>query len=186
MNAHMVYPLRYLYAVVFIVTILLDLSCLVVTLLNPDLGDLTGKINRIDHEDIWSRMDIFSHIVYWVGDLTCHQQPSRSLIIDGGQFPVCIRDTGLVIGTSIGAAIALFSNIKVSKRLFIMTLILSFLTIADWIFKSVSGIDIIQLAAVTAVISGTSTVLFGYCFFTYVQKYLIKRFSGESVVRFFD
>lgn len=41
-------------------------------------------------------------LAYLIGDIFCHQQEARSFILNGSQMPVCIRDTGILLGLVAG------------------------------------------------------------------------------------
>ncbi len=47
-----------------------------------------------------------------VGSSLCHQIPSHSFVVEGVQFPLCARCTGLYLGSLIGLVYALFSGRK--------------------------------------------------------------------------
>jgi len=47
-----------------------------------------------------------------VGSSLCHQIPSHSYILNGVQFPICARCTGLYLGSFIGLTYALFAGKK--------------------------------------------------------------------------
>jgi len=49
-------------------------------------------------------MDLLISIIYATGGLICHQLPGRSFFLDGHQFPVCARCTGLYLSGAIGIA----------------------------------------------------------------------------------
>lgn len=49
---------------------------------------------------------------FTVGSSLCHQIPSHSPILNGVQFPLCMRCTGLYLGSLIGLAYALFAGKK--------------------------------------------------------------------------
>ena len=47
-------------------------------------------------------MDLFVAIIFAAGSLICHQRPERSFFLDGHQFPVCARCTGLYLSAAAG------------------------------------------------------------------------------------
>ena len=47
-------------------------------------------------------MDLFIAIIFAAGSLICHQRPERSFFLDGHQFPVCARCTGLYLSAATG------------------------------------------------------------------------------------
>jgi uncharacterized membrane protein len=59
-------------------------------------------------------MDLIISIIYAAGGLICHQRPERSFFLDGHQFPVCARCTGLYLSAAIG--IAGWLSLKMARR----------------------------------------------------------------------
>ena len=49
-------------------------------------------------------MDLIVALIFAVGRVVCHQQPERSFFLDGDQFPVCARCTGLYVSAAAGLA----------------------------------------------------------------------------------
>ena len=49
-------------------------------------------------------MDLLLAIIFTAGGLICHQRPERSFFLDGHQFPVCARCTGLYLSGALGIA----------------------------------------------------------------------------------
>jgi uncharacterized membrane protein len=47
-------------------------------------------------------MDLIVALIFAAGGLICHQRPERSFFLDGDQFPVCARCTGLYLSGAIG------------------------------------------------------------------------------------
>jgi len=49
-------------------------------------------------------MDLLVAFIFAVGGVICHQRPERSFFLDGHQFPVCARCTGLYLSAAVGLA----------------------------------------------------------------------------------
>jgi uncharacterized membrane protein len=47
-------------------------------------------------------MDLFVAFIFAIGSVICHQRPERSFFLDGHQFPVCARCTGLYLSAAVG------------------------------------------------------------------------------------
>jgi uncharacterized membrane protein len=47
-------------------------------------------------------MDLLVAFIFAVGSVICHQRPERSFFVDGHQFPVCARCTGLYLSAVVG------------------------------------------------------------------------------------
>lgn len=63
-----------------------------------------------------------------IGSSLCHQIPSHSPILNGVQFPLCARCTGLYLGSLIGLVYALFAGKKagIPKRPYLIFLLAIF------------------------------------------------------------
>jgi uncharacterized membrane protein len=59
-------------------------------------------------------MDLVIAIIYAAGGLICHQRPERSFFLDGHQFPVCARCTGLYLSGAVG--IIGWLALKIARR----------------------------------------------------------------------
>ena len=47
-------------------------------------------------------MNLILALIFAAGGLICHQRPERSFFLDGHQFPVCARCTGLYLSGALG------------------------------------------------------------------------------------
>ncbi len=73
-------------------------------------GTVTGFEGRawhIDHREAWEKLPLLPRLVYYGGDVVCHQRHQRSYMLHGNQMPVCARDVGLLVGMTGGFALAL-------------------------------------------------------------------------------
>jgi len=59
-------------------------------------------------------MDLIIIIIYAAGGLICHQRPERSFFLNGHQFPVCARCTGLYLSAAMG--IIGWLALKIARR----------------------------------------------------------------------
>ena len=66
--------------------------------------------------------------IFAVGSSLCHQIPSHSPILNGVQFPLCARCTGLYLGSLIGLVYALFAGKKtgIPKKPYLILLLAIF------------------------------------------------------------
>jgi len=96
----------------FVLTAFISLSIFIapLSLEKNTVGDLDGSAWKIDYGSRWDGMPLFQSAVYYFGDLNCHQKYYRSYSINGNQMPVCARDTGMLIGLSLGFFISMFSS----------------------------------------------------------------------------
>jgi uncharacterized membrane protein len=59
-------------------------------------------------------MTLVVTFIFAVGSVICHQRPERSFFLDGHQFPVCARCTGLYL--SAAAGLMAWVIIKIASR----------------------------------------------------------------------
>lgn len=74
-------------------------------------------------------------------------------------MPFCVRETGFSIGMGLGLSIATVLGHHPTKRILLLCVIISPLMMYDWIFKAITGIDIIAFAAITGIISGVFSMI---------------------------
>lgn len=136
-------------------TAALSLSILV-CFLNPSstLTDLDGIIGRMDHGSQWEKLDILSNILYSIGDYCCHQETARSLVFNGNQMPMCIRETFLFLGMIIGFFLLSSHTYLPAKERFILCTVLILLTPLEWGIEHYLGLGSSAVRAVVSVISG--------------------------------
>ena len=67
---------------------------------------LHGGANRVDYAGLWATLPPSQGIVYYLGDVECHQIASRTIYINGNEMPVCARDASLFLFLSFGFMIA--------------------------------------------------------------------------------
>ena len=66
------------------------------------LGE-NGRANCLDFPEKWETLPLFQRIIYYIGDVNCHQKASRSFFINGNQMPVCARDVGVFVGALVAS-----------------------------------------------------------------------------------
>jgi len=72
------------------------------------LDDLSGSVLTVDNLDKIDGINPVAWLVYWMGDINCHQLKERSYFLNDNQMPFCARDVGIFAGAVIGFVIALF------------------------------------------------------------------------------
>jgi len=93
-------------------------------------------------------------VLYAFGDLFCHQQFSRSFVINGSQMPVCMRDTGLAAGFAAGLlSCALLSSFARGRTALTAGCALIPVTAAEWAWEH-TGADSPVLRTVSGFVSG--------------------------------
>lgn len=102
----------------------------------------------------WVRlMDIFSK--YW----GCHQLPERSFFINGYQFPVCARCTGIIIG-EVSSIFCYVLHLHFLPVIYLVALLIPL--VIDGLVQYKTSY---QSNNVKRVITG---ILFGYSFFQFI------------------
>ena len=123
-------------------------------------SDLGGSIGITDRH--WSIS--FPDVLYAFGDMECHQQEGRSLILNGSQMPLCARCTFAIIGAGWGALTVLLHKGLTVKHAVIAGSILIATAAADWALQAFFGSAFISSLAVTGAAGGAglSLLLYGY------------------------
>ena len=159
-------PRRFLF-VFFAVSALLTVSVFLVPFLSPygSLVYLDGTPGVIDHWDIWSSEDPFTMVLYLLGDIFCHQQMSRSVILNGSEMPICIRDLGLLMGFMFGCLITSlkFGHPAIYRHARAYVVISFLLIFADWSIQHAFDLNVPFTRLVTGLLAGAGFSLILYC-----------------------
>ncbi|MDR1404362.1 MAG: DUF2085 domain-containing protein [Candidatus Methanoplasma sp.] len=123
---------------------------------------LDGRAGVIENWDSLSHADPVTRAVYFLGDLFCHQEESRSFIINGSQMAFCHRDTSILLGVILGLAAAdeAIGKIYAGNKLLVYAgavMILS--TAAEWAAEYISGYDLLAARVATGVLAGIGIAL---------------------------
>ena len=166
MHRTSVEPRRFL-SVFFAVSVLLTLSVFLVPFLSPygSFVDLDGTPGVIDHWDIWSSEDPFTMIFYILGDIFCHQQMSRTVILNGSEMPVCIRDLGLLMGFMFGCLITSlkFGHPAIYRHARAYVVVSFLLIFTDWAIQHAFDLNVPFTRLVTGLLAGAGFALILYC-----------------------
>ena len=166
MHGSLVEPRRFL-SMFFAVSAFLTVSVFLVPFLSPNgsFVDLDGTPGIIDHWDIWSSQDPFTMVLYLIGDVVCHQEMDRTIILNGSEMPICVRDLGLLMGFMSGC---LFASVRYGHpaiyrhaRTFV---VISFIMIfTDWGIQHVFSLNVPFTRLVTGLLAGIGFSLILYC-----------------------
>ena len=126
---------------------------------------LDGTPGILDHWDIWSGCDPLTMITYTIGDMVCHQQMSRTFILNGSEMPVCVRDMGLLMGFMIGSLItAFFFGHPTIYRYARPYVVISFILIfTDWAIQHIFDLNVPFTRITTGLLAGAGFSLIIYC-----------------------
>lgn len=111
--------------VLFIVSLIWTVSLFLApaSLPSGEVSGLSGNANRIDYGDLWGELPPPQAVVYYIGDLECHQISERSFYVAGNQMPVCSRDTGIFLFVTIGLLLAMVVKPSVSTSRMLINLL---------------------------------------------------------------
>ncbi len=99
-------------------------------------------------------------LAYLLGDIFCHQQEARSLILNGSQMPVCIRDTGMLIGLVAGFCASWLLDSKMfDRRWAVAGSILVAAMAVEWLVEGRVG-DMPVLRMLSGIVGGFGAALF--------------------------
>jgi uncharacterized membrane protein len=118
---------------------------------------LDGSAGIIDHPDLWSGMDPLSKAAYWLGDFFCHQDEARTLILNGNEMPICIRDVALMASVAAGLVIAArFWDLAsgMDRRMVVVCAVLVLLTPMEWAIEGAVDLDSPALRVIVSVPTG--------------------------------
>ena len=156
----------------FAVSAILSALMFIVPFISPygSFVDLDGTPGIMDHGDLWSKQDPLTMFLYGLGDMICHQQMSRSVILNGSEMPVCIRDLGLLLGFCIGCAVTTvkFGHPAIYRHARIYVVISFLLIFTDWLIQHVFSLNVPVTRLITGLLAGAGFSLIIYCWMNYV------------------
>jgi uncharacterized membrane protein len=123
---------------------------------------LDGKANIIDHWGDIAFADPLTRAIYGLGDLFCHQEQSRSFIINGSQMAFCQRDVSVLTGVVAGLLITdrKIGIIQTGNRLWLFAGIMMIaLTFVEWGIGYAFGTDVLATRVATGLLAGAGIAL---------------------------
>jgi len=139
------------------------------------LLSLDGSINVMDHSDIWVGLDAISSFYYSLGDMICHQEQSRSFVLNDNQMYVCMRDISILGGFMLGLVTTMVKSIPInqfSRTDKVILILLFFSTPLEWVIEKLTDVDLPVSRCATAVVTGAITAI--------VLIYLIRRTKNNE------
>ena len=88
-----------------------------------ETGDLSGSVGIYDNKEVIQDMNPINKMVYYLGDLNCHQLSHRSYEYNENQMPFCARDAGIFVGLALGFIFAIGKKIELTLPLVILSLV---------------------------------------------------------------
>jgi uncharacterized membrane protein len=86
-------------------------------------NNLSGVVGTYDNQDVIKQMNPVSRLVYYLGDVNCHQKLERSYSYNENQMPFCARDVGIFAGLMIGFTYALGRRIELTLPIILLALL---------------------------------------------------------------
>lgn len=146
------------------------------------LTGLDGSVGVVDHKSLWNTLDPISSAIYTTGDLGCHQEQSRTLMINGSEMPFCIRETFLFLGLSLFMMCAAFldrSTIPTPGRAVPLGIVLIALTALEWVLENSTGFDLPVLRAAVSITTSFGITLILISLFLWESDILERRFEQK-------
>ena len=88
-----------------------------------ETGDLSGSVGLYDNKEVIEGMNPISKIVYYLGDVNCHQLSHRSYEYNNNQMPFCARDVGIFAGLALGFIGSLGRRVELTLPIVILCLL---------------------------------------------------------------
>ena len=86
-------------------------------------GDLSGGVGLYDNKEVIQGMNPIAKMVYYLGDVNCHQLSHRSYEYNNNQMPFCARDVGIFVGLAIGFIGSLGRKMELTLPIVILCLL---------------------------------------------------------------
>jgi uncharacterized membrane protein len=111
--------------VLFVITLSWFLSLFLAPLTIPghSVDLLDGHSNIREHGDKFNKMPIYPRIIYYSGDILCHQKYYRSFYINNNQMPVCARCVSVYFGLTVGIMVTFFIREKNNSREYVLRIL---------------------------------------------------------------
>lgn len=107
---------------------------------------------------------------YLLGDIFCHQEMSRSFVVNGNQMPFCIRDVGIFAGICIGSTV--LSSVRRTlngHRMVPFGIALIAVMVLEWAYGSACG-DTAPLRFVSGILAGIGISVTIVCYIDSMYK----------------
>ena len=98
-------PLLILFLLNFIWTISIFIAPYTVS--PGSIKNLDGEANIINYAEKWNNLSLYPRIVYYFGDLNCHQKYYRSFYLNENQLPIDARMTSIFVFANFGFLLAM-------------------------------------------------------------------------------
>ncbi len=123
---------------------------------------LDGTPGVIDNLGKLGFADPVTKAVYSIGDLFCHQEQTRSFMINGSQMAFCQRDVSILIGLIGGLVFTDLTSKRINitdKMVPIVAAMLIASTLMEWGIEFLTGHDMLIGRMVTGAFAGAGIAL---------------------------
>jgi len=171
-------------AACFVITFFFTISIFIAPFMvgSGEIKNLDGNAWKIDYRNKWDSMPLFPRLIYYFGDINCHQKYYRSYYLNENQMPVCARDTGMLAGLSSAFFLFMFlpggktikstavnllcNKIKDARKIFLLFLILLAPAIIDGFLQLLTSYESTnELRFATGFFMGISIAFFASILF---------------------
>ena len=128
-------------------------------------GSFTHLDGRAGVIENWNRLafaDPLTRAVYFLGDLFCHQEMSRSFIINGSQMAFCQRDVSVLCGIILGLFVtddSVFRFYAGKRRVLTAGAVMILLLPIEWVLEYAVGMDVLAGRVSTGILAGAGIAL---------------------------
>jgi len=71
---------------------------------------LDGFANRVDNGAVYNTWPLFPMVVYYLGDVQCHQMAARTIFLNGNEMPMDARMSSIYFWANLGLIAAMFAT----------------------------------------------------------------------------
>jgi len=125
--------------------------------------NLDGQVGNIDHGDLWSKQNPLACAIYSIGDFLCHQQQSRTFMLNGNELPFCVRDVALLAGFVIGLFLVEFYHMTRNRSTDVYIICSFALIVFDWALQHICDSNVALTRLITGLLAGAAVAMF-LCF----------------------
>ena len=149
-------------ALLFFAAVLVLMVLLPLLYAHGAFAHLDGRAGVIENWGKLAFADPLTRAVYFMGDLFCHQEMSRSFVVNGSQMAFCQRDTSVLCGIVLGLSAtdkAVLRTYVGTRPSLIAGVLMTASLVAEWVFEYASGIDFLAGRVATGILAGAGIAL---------------------------
>jgi len=138
--------------IIFILSLFWTLSIFIAPMtLEPNtVSGLDGYANSVDFQYKWDKLPAYQKVVYYFGDLNCHQKWYRSFTINDNQLPVDARMTSIFVFSNVGLITIMFTEPSASQTELIFNVFPN--RLRHWVLKYMSSMTFVIIIIILALL----------------------------------